>query len=279
MMKVKAHQKIMPFHGVLDKWTISGNNAVDEAAKAAVRSHPSFSTLATEYKARKRYKQQYCNYVRCLCDLAEETFSILSQKQAKHSFQASQQAPTDFNMWLVPASGLYFHFPTWEDLGLSCPFEKTFFDRVAAWFSSLQWPQAHTARTQGVSLLELYVDFVVYSQSESPINDQKKGFKANYSLSDGDPLLQEAGAPLHKHTKSWMTFWKWVVTNQVVDAPIVWDDPKPISHVGYSLRGGGFTVRPRLTNNEITMRWLWAYFHPSSGRRRNLSAPLRPWYK
>ena len=279
MMKVKAHQKIMPFHGVLDKWTISGNNAVDEAAKAAVRSHPSFSTLATEYKARKRYKQQYCNYVRCLCDLAAETFSILSQKQAKHSFQASQQAPTDFNMWLVPASGLYFHFPTWEDLGLSCPFEKTFFDRVAAWFSSLQWPQAHTARTQGVSLLELYVDFVVYSQSESPINDQKKGFKANYYLLDGDPLLQEAGAPLHKHTKSWMTFWKWVVTNQVVDAPIVWDDPKPISHVGYSLRGAGFTVRPRLTNNEITMRWLWAYFHPSSGRRRNLSAPLRPWYK
>ena len=104
LMKVKAHQKIMPFHGVLDKWTISGNNTVDEAAKAAVRSHPSFRTLATDYKARKQYKQHYCNYVRCLCDLAEETFSILSQKQAKHSFQASQQAPTDFNMWLVEGS-------------------------------------------------------------------------------------------------------------------------------------------------------------------------------
>jgi len=149
---------------------------------------------------------------------------------------------------------------------------------VTAWFSNLHWPQAHTARTQGISLLELYVDFVVHSQSKSPINDQKKGFKADYFLLDGDPLLQEAGAPLQKHTKSWMTFWKWVVSNQVVDAPIEWDDPKAISHVGYSLRGGGFTVRPRLTNNETTMRWLWAYFHPSSGRWRNLSAPLRPWY-
>ena len=28
----------------------------------------------------------------------------------------------------------------------------------------------------------------------------------------------------------------------------------------------------------VTMRWLWAYFHPPTGRRRNLSAPLRPWF-
>ena len=140
-------------------------------------------------------------------------------------------------------------------------------------FSTRGWPRGRP----GISLLELYVDFVVYSQSESPINDQKKGFKAEYYLLDSDPLLKEIGAPLQKHTKSWMTFWKWAVSNKVVGAPLSWDCLRPVTHVGYSLRCGGFTIRPRLTNNESTMRWLWAYFHPPTGRRRNLSAPLRQW--
>ena len=120
---------------------------------------------------------------------------------------------------------------------------------------------------------------MVDTQSEAPINDCKKGSKAKYCLLDCDPLLKEAGAPLHKHTKTWITFWKWALTNNLVEAPLVWDINKPVTHVGYSLRGCGFTIRPRLTHNEMTLAWLWTYFHPSSGRRRNLSAPLRPWYR
>ena len=46
-----------------------------------------------------------------------------------------------------------------------------------------------------------------------------RGCKAEYYLLDSDPLLQEEeeeeeeeeeGAPLQKHTKTWVTFWKLV---------------------------------------------------------------------
>lgn len=277
--KVKAHRTVMPHHNSFDRWVIMGNNTVDEVAKNATRSHPLFKVLACDYTARKKYKLQYQQYVKCLCELAEETFRLTTENKSKASHDALQQAPSDFDTWLAPMTNVHYTFPTWDDLLVPCPFGKVFYNRVMAWFADLHWPLTHTpCRGGGISLLELYVDFVVFTQSESPINDQKKGSKATYYLLD-DPLLREAGAPLHKHTKTWMTFWKWVVNNQVVSAPLVWDDPKPVSHVGYSLRGGGFTIRPRITNNETTMRWLWAYFHPLSGRRRNLSAPLRPWFR
>ena len=275
--KVKAHCEILPHHSPFEKWLVQGNNRVDLAAKNAVRAHPLFSSLAEDYKHRNKYKLQYNKFVKFLCALAEETFRILSDKKIKQSGEALQQAPTDFHIWLAPVSNIHFAFPDWDDLWVVCPMGRVFYERVATWFHCLHWPHSHSPNRPGMSLLELYVDFVVYSQSESPINDKKKGFKAEYYLLDSDPLLKEIGAPLQKHTKSWMTFWKWAVSNKVVGAPLSWDCLRPVTHVGYSLRCGGFTIRPRLTNNESTMRWLWAYFHPPTGRRRNLSAPLRPW--
>ena len=145
-------------------------------------------------------------------------------------------------MWLVPISDVHVFFPNWEDLCVPCPFGRIFYDRVASWFSKLHWPRSRASNGPWISLLELYVDFVVESQSETLINDQKRGCKAEYYLLDSDPLLQEAGAPLQKHTKTWVTFWKWSLANQLVGAPLVWDEPKPVYHVGYSLRGGGFTT-------------------------------------
>ena len=275
--KVKAHCEILPHHSPFEKWLVQGNNRVDLAAKNAVRAHPLFSSLAEDYKHRTQYKLQYNKFVKFLCSLAEETFRILSDKKIKQSGEALQQAPTDFHIWLAPVSNIHFAFPDWDDLWVACPMGRVFYERVATWFRCLHWPQSHSPNRPGISLLELYVDFVVYSQGESPINDKKKGFKAEYYLLDSDPLLKETGAPLQKHTKSWMTFWKWVLSNQVVGAPLSWDCLRPVTHVGYSLRCGGFTIRPRLTNNESSMKWLCAYFHPSTGRRRNLSAPLRPW--
>ena len=276
--KVKAHSTIQPIHGLMEKWMICGNNKVDECAKSAVRRHPLYKTLASEYKERIHYKKWYGKYVKCLCALADETFRLTSSHQSNQSKGFAQQEPPDFADWLVPISNVHYFFPDWSELMVPCPFGKKFYDRVAAWFCKLHWPRPNASNGPGVSLLELYVDFVVESQSESPINDQKRGSKAEYYLLDSDPLLQEVGAPLQKHTKSWVTFWKWAFANNLVNAPLVWDVPQPIPHIGYSLGSGGFTIRPRLTNNESSMKWLWSYFHTSYGRRRNLSHPLRPWH-
>lgn len=279
IIKVKAHQDVAPISDPHERWLILGNDEADKCAKAAVRSHPLFKTIADDYKSQKQYKQSFLKYVKCLCDLANETFRILSTKKSEHSKVVSQPAPPDFNLWLIPTTDIHYQLPPWDCLVCTCPFGRIFYERVSTWFQKLHWPRIRGSSRLGISLLELYVDFVVDTQSEAPINDCKKGSKAKYCLLDCDPLLKEAGAPLHKHTKTWITFWKWALTNNLVEAPLVWDINKPVTHVGYSLRGCGFTIRPRLTNNEVALAWLWTYFHPSSGRRRNLSAPLRPWYR
>ena len=276
--KVKAHCKIQPSHGVMEQWLIRGNNKVDEYAKAAVCRHPLFNTLAKDYKERARYKLQFGKYVKCLCALANETFKITSAQKSEHSRGVTHLESPSFLMWIALSTDVHYCFPEWDVLHVTCPFGKTFYERVAAWFCKLHWPHPSASYNQGISLLELYADFVVESHSESPINDQKRGCKAEYYLLDSDPLLQEAGAPLQKHTKTWVTFWKWAIANQLVDAPLSWDESKPVSHIGYSLRSGGFTVRPGLTHTEISLKWLWSYFHTPTGRRRNLSSPLRPWY-
>ena len=63
-----------------DIWGLTNSWGYGETV---VRSHPLYKKLAEEYKARKRYKQQYSNYVKCLCALAEETFRILSTQKIK----------------------------------------------------------------------------------------------------------------------------------------------------------------------------------------------------
>ena len=229
--------------------------------------HPLFNTLAKDYKERTRYKQQFGKYVKCLRALANETFKITSAQKSEHSRGLTHLEPPCFQMWIVPSTDVHYCFPEWDALPVTCPFGKTFYERVAAWFCKLHWPHPSTSYSQGISLLELYADFVVESHSESPINDQKRGCKAEYYLLDSDPLLG-----------TWATFWKWAMANQLVDAPLSWDEAKPVSHIGYSLRSGGFTVRPCLTHTEISLKWLWSYFHTPVGRRRNLSSPLRPWY-
>ena len=278
MTKVKAHCKILPNQSTFEKLIIVGNNTADASAKKAVCRHPSYKKLASKYRDKIHYKQKYIKYIKCLCAMAEETFRQVSSQKSCHSKGYTNLEPPCFHTWLVPTSDVHFTFPKWSELCISCPFGQTFYDRVASWFSKLHWPQPCATEGPGISFLELYVDFVVESQSESPINDQKRGSKAEYYLLDNDLLLKEAGAPLQKHTKSWITFWKWVLANQLVEAPLVWDIPRPIAHIGYSLRSGGFTIRPRLLHNEVSLKWLWSYFHAVTGRRRNLSSPLRPWH-
>ena len=93
----------------------------------------------------------------------------------RHSeFCRPKKEPPNFHMWLVPISDVHVFFPDWEDLCVPCPFGRIFYDRVASWFSKLHWPRSRASNGPGISLIEPYVDFVVESQSETPINHEKE---------------------------------------------------------------------------------------------------------
>ena len=212
----------------------------------------------------------------------DETFRILKEsKPVIEPEHGDHSNPPDFSSWIGPAVGPRGHLPDFEDLPSPCPMGEVFYKRVKGWFQHVQWPPDTTwsPNQRGMSLLELYVDFMSFTNTEAPYNFGPKCVgnsrkSAQYVLLDEQPIYRGDGVPLATMIQTWQRFWKWVRHLDISVPRLDVDDKQSMAYVGYSLRAPFISSRARPACGDKSLITLWKYFHQPQGRRRCLAAPL-----
>lgn len=271
--KVTAHCDTKNIKDPLLKWYSAGNNFTDLQAKDVILKHPVYKQLLKmekDFATKSTLASEYLDYI---CAVTEATYA-LKPKHAPQVQEVNFVLPA-FEQW-GPTNGFQFELPEFQLLPKGCPFGQTFYDRVRGWFAMLRWPvSTHDIRpTPYIGLLELYFDFVLVTQTESPVNIGKRPVSL-WRLLDEHSLLQSPPSPLSRHTYSWTCFWKWCFKHSGVKLPFEWVERTTLNHIGYTLMSTCISHRPRLVCN-ASSKTAWDYFHPVEGRRRDLNTPLRP---
>lgn len=272
--KVTAHQDASQIADVRLRWYALGNNYVDVQAKRVITTHPVYRRLQ---KLEKQYISEFAlhrDYHSFVCALTEETYNF-QPKKTKTTHDEDVNTP-DFFSWGPQTNVFTFELPAYESLPTGCPFGATFYNRVRDWFRKLQWPKNPVAvqPVQFIGLVELYFDFVLISGTESPINVAKRP-QTSWKLLDENLLLQSPPVPLARHTDAWFRFWKWCTKYSGASLPFSWVDRAALKHVGYTVMATCVHPRPRLADTKSSQA-IWNYFHQITGRRRDMSHPLRP---
>ncbi len=280
--KVKAHEDPHACNDPTHKWMYLGNEAADHYAKRAVQKHPLFPKLNRAFNSQNSIKGQIIAYHDYICDAVDETFRILKDVKPEPSpGQGDHFNQPDFSTWVGPAIGPRGQLPNVDDLPSPCPMGEVFYSRVKEWFQRTQWPPrtAWNPQQQGMSLLELYVDFMVFTNTEAPYNIGPKCVgnsrkSAQYVLLDEQPIYRGDGVPLATMIQTWQRFWKWVRHLDISVPQLDVDEKQPMAYVGYSLRAPFIKIRARPACGDKSLVTLWTYFHQPQGRRRSLAAPL-----
>ena len=280
--KVKAHDDPNTITDPIKRWMHFGNEEADRCAKLVVQKHPLYPKLKRAFMSQISVKQQIVAFHDYICDAVDETFRILKEsKPVIEPEHGDHSNPPDFSSWIGPAVGPRGHLPDFEDLPSPCPMGEVFYKRVKGWFQHVQWPPDTTwsPNQRGMSLLELYVDFMSFTNTEAPYNIGPKCVgnsrkSAQYVLLDEQPIYRGDGVPLATMIQTWQRFWKWVRHLDISVPRLDVDDKQSMAYVGYSLRAPFISSRARPACGDKSLITLWKYFHQPQGRRRCLAAPL-----
>ena len=99
-----------------------------------------------------------------------------------------------------------------EDVCKSCPYTQTMADSVGQWASCLKWPVVPCL--EPISLLELYVDWCLFSGLCAPIQvlereKRLKGHRPKYYMR-GDHIVADSAAwTLSLQSSTWSRFFRW----------------------------------------------------------------------
>ena len=174
---------------------------------------------------------------------------------------------------MVPISDLCHFLPRVNWTG-SCKFGDVFLQRVGDWAAKLQWPMQPAGC---VSMLELYVDFVIHTGTQVPVPVSKNKDRSveSYQLRDLSSDAKIVSLTLGEQSVIWARFHKWALQNQI----FFWNDgvvppSSCLSHVGYSLRAVAIANRPVFVSGIKPMVLLHKLFHTPTGKVRNLNIPF-----
>lgn len=192
-------------------WKAAGNNFTDLEAKSVVIQHPIHRHVVAAVNRRKQLTTTVMHYHDYVCEMADKSFALLQERRKALRREAEQHMARPNFSYLIPQR---VHPPSsmmqWNDLPRYCPYGRTFYNRFATWYTTVQWPIDATGGTMGyISLLELYFNFVLCTGTETPISNAKRGKPANYQLLDENVLLLTKTWSLGQHSRVWSLFWGW----------------------------------------------------------------------
>ena len=120
-----------------------------------------------------------------------------------------------------------------------------------------QWPSHPAANGPDISLLELYIDFVITTNSRTPRNiftkAQRDRFTAPcYILDDIEVRADVQCSSLGAQTQTWCKAITWLhkFTNGEVFPSALKKKAISINRIGSSATMKGMEVRPKLVNND-----------------------------
>ena len=167
-----------------------------------------------------------------------------------------------------------------DDQLLAFAWGPVFLWRLQWWFAHLGWPTPGDNQDRDISLVELYIDFMLSTGSRTPRNVltkkqcRAKGY-ADYVLDDlaGRAACSSTLAQQHE---VWVRALTWLQKHVVGGFfPTVFvDKPKSLSAIGCSLWYRGLALRPSLKNGVEPSKILNSYFVSPTGTHRSLSRVL-----
>ena len=207
--KTKAHCNPEALVDLQLVWEAKANNFVDQVAKKVVTDWKDVFPLME-----KRFELIITekNMMKQVHDLLLEQANVSMEKQVQNGDNVSQSiAPRATTTERKPNPSFCDPFVLVIP-DAPCKFGDIFFQRVKTWAEKLTWP---TASTGHVSLLELYIDFTLYTKSLSPVPvGGSKGVKVQkYVLKDLDPTVATVHQSLAQQNVIWIRFLRWAESN------------------------------------------------------------------
>lgn len=263
VIKTKAHENPEKIIDPQLRWEAYANNCVDQVAKSVAQNwQPVFTDASNAYAL---IQHDIAMHKR-LCEFLVKQNEIVEEFRTPSSETTSVQ--TDFR-GLIPADENCSLFVI-QDPIVHCYFGNEFLRRVVAWARTLKWPNCPVGQ---ISMLELYVDFTVFSNSLTPVPLEKGKDKKvkKYGLCDVDPNAKIIVHNLAQQNVIWTRFHKWARQNNIK----FWDaqylmQASCLGHVGYSLRSPALSSRPILSNHDRASKILANLLRSDSGNRRKL---------
>ena len=267
VVKTKAHCNPGELTDQQLIWEAKANNFVDEIAKRAV----------TEWKdvfpqMDKRYKEIITekSMMKQLHDLLLDQADISMDSQNKS--EANTVSPTPETIITTSRKPNPLMCQAFQIVipQLPCKFGDTFMGRVKTWAEKLTWPAVTTGH---VSLLELYIDFTLFTKSLCPVPiGGSKGVKVQkYVLKDLDPSVITQHQTLAQQNVIWIRFLRWISSIGFVlwPYPII-KQSNCLSDLGYSLWTPALGTHPCLTMGDKAYRVLASLLRTPAGKRRKL---------
>lgn len=247
------------------------NNKVDTLAKETVQSFlgRQFKQRSAHEKKRRFEETKIKDLHQMWVAMNKRIFAVQKTVTKAHEDRVPDLA--------LPIDPLRFRILKCEmDTSISdmCPCGRKFAERVMQYFHLLEWDFA----APPVSLLEIYIDYTISSQSVAPVlvdTDDRgpRGKKIQkYLLPDESPIADAQQVSLALQMRVWTKTVKWLLT--------VWPncpfekvraDSKTAHKTGFlEKRILGLDGFPSMRTGTMARERLWRFFHGPKGCHRSL---------
>ena len=271
--KVKAHLQWKSIDDPELRWASRANDCADRAAKKSV-----VSFLGQRFhRFEKKYKE-FLDNVQSISEFYTLWVEINKECWVKDT-RKPQGCTNDHGPELLhePTRCHPLHCSVTDSDLNKCQMGYVFAKRVCEYFHGLQWD----FEADNVSIIELYFDFAIWTQSYVPflVHAGKMGSNGpikTYELKDQSILADIQETRLGVQSLTWHRAIKWLLS--------VWNDcpfhdgsikVRSLHRYGYSIPHHGLRGRPSFRAGAQVHRALWGYFHSSTATLRNLS---RVWH-
>ena len=266
VIKTKAHEDPGKIDQPSLKWQAVMNNKVDLVAKAAVSNwFPVFSKAEAVFQKITKQVERFEQHCHLIVDQAQ------CDPPKGKICDPSETIPDWSSRMPCPSMCENFRIDIPQDV--TCPFGDIFLQRVVEWAKRLEWPSNGYGQ---VSMLELYVDFTLFSKSLAPVSlpPENKKYKCCYKLSDLDKLASVTIQNLAQQSIVWNRFIKWTRSNGF----LLWEGESitksyALSQFGYALWAPAVQGHPIFISGVKVYQIIHDFFNTPTGRRRHLNIP------
>jgi ribonuclease HI len=279
--KVKAHACLDRVTDPVERWKTWSNDWVDKKAK---------SVIMVEHKSvYKRLEGMHAQVAQQRADVAELFQFIAASSDRCIRASATQQKERHRDN----------HFnPDHPNLTVSCqlqssdisftrhqflafPWGPIFLWRIMQWARRLEWPELDCPLQSDISMLELYMDYRILTNSIVPRNvftkrERDQHTAPCYILEDIENLADTCTRTLGDQMMVWAKCLSWlhkVVPHKVIPSRLT-SKAKSLSALGSSATAKGFATRPKLCYPNEVQATLFNYFNTSTGHNRKLNRVL-----
>ena len=295
IQKVKAHEKILPYHDVREAWQRLGNHIADEAAKASLQHEVPViihcaRNIAEYHRIQKVKLTKVLHY---LADYNKQSINDHHQLEANDtqkvkSSQNIQNSSRNIRLimesWHVE-NPRHFAWPELDISGAKCCSwgQKTAFC-VYAWMKTLRWPDSIEPRLHndvGITHLELFANFLLVTGVTLPITIKRVGSKIHWEYFDSPRAYIQP-----KRTRA-AVVQSVVLDNVVGQLEKILNHKffcvpkqigvKTLSHLGHTQlqKRTGYIRRPEMMWGKETMSLVDHFLHDCR-KQNNWNLPLIP---